>query len=218
MLTDIPGISRLIKYRQIINSAGKTQVRGCQLLRYEPQFSKYEIGDFTYGIGSYGNCSPEILDKEEAVTLKIGKFCSFAEAVTIMLGNADHRPDFVTTYPFNTLFREFAGVPKFPSTKGNIIIGNDVWVCRGALILSGISIGDGAIIGANSVVTHNIEPYTIVAGNPARTIRKRFDEKTISALLKIQWWNWNIGRIQENVPLLLSNKIEEFIERNSPQT
>ncbi len=212
----LPGISELIKYRNNTKSPGKTRVNSGQLLRFQPQFLMDDIGDFTFGAGSFGHCSPEVLNREQGVTLKIGKFCSFARGTTIMLGNADHRSDFVTTYPFNILFKEFSKIPRFSSSKGDVVIGNDVWVARGALIMSGVSIADGAIIGANSVVTHNVEPYTIVAGNPAKPIRKRFDTKTIDALLKIRWWNWSIQRIQENVPLLLSDRIELFIKKNLP--
>lgn len=207
-------ILRLLRYCQTGKSLGQTKMKNCQLLRYVPQLSKYDIGDFTYGVGAPGICSPKVETWGDAATLKIGKFCSFAPNVTIMLGNGDHRPDFVTTYPFNILFDEFSHIPKFPATKGDVIIGNDVWVCQGALILSGVTIGDGAVIGANSVVTKEVEPYSIVAGNPAKQVRKRFDQKTIDALLDIRWWNWNIRQIQRNMPTLLSNRVNEFIEKN----
>ena len=146
-------------------------------------------------------------------TLRIGSFCGIGPNVTILLG-LEHRPDWVTIYPFNRFLSEYIDLKGNPATKGPVVIGNDVWIGMNSFILSGVTIGDGAVIGACSVVTRNVGPYTIVAGNPAKVIRKRFDQETIDKLLKIKWWDWNIERIKENMPLLLSNKLEEFIEKN----
>ena len=179
------------------------------LLSLNPKLKKYEVGKF-----SYADQPPTVLNFGGANSvLKIGNFCSIAAGVTIMLGG-EHHPEWITTYPFNLALEDITCEDPNPYTKGDVIIGNDVWIGRKALILSGVHIGDGAIIGARSVVAKDVEPYSIVAGNPARLIRKRFDDKTIEKLLKIKWWDWDLEKIKENVPLLLSNNIKKFIEDN----
>ena len=165
------------------------------------------IGEFTYG-------EPEVSQWDEDAILKIGKFCSIAANVNILMGG-DHPIDWVTTYPFNIIFDEFNYISGSPISKGDVIIGNDVWIGKGALILSGVAIGDGAIIGAHSVVTKNVEPYAIVAGNPASQIRKRFSDSIIEELLSIRWWDWNLEKINENIPLMLSPDIQVFIDKNA---
>jgi acetyltransferase-like isoleucine patch superfamily enzyme len=181
-----------------------------QLLSLNPKLQRYSIGRF-----SYGDPEPSVIDDpyNPQATLRIGNFCSIAANVTILLGD-EHRMDWVTTYPFNMVLNEFGKMKGQSRTKGSVIIGNDVWIGMNAFILSGVSIADGAVIGACSVVTKNVEPYTIVAGNPARIIGKRFDQETINKLLRIKWWDWSIERIKTNMPLLLSDRIEEFLEKN----
>jgi acetyltransferase-like isoleucine patch superfamily enzyme len=172
-----------------------------------PKYANYSVGEFSYG-------EPTILSWGEKATLTIGNFCSIAGGVTILLGG-EHRPDWVTTFPFNKFFEEFQAITGHPATKGDVIIGNDVWIGMNVLILSGVTIGDGSVVGANSVIARDVAPYSIVAGNPAKPVRKRFDQATIDKLLKIKWWNWDIQRIKENVPLMLSNKVKEFAETNT---
>jgi acetyltransferase-like isoleucine patch superfamily enzyme len=181
------------------------------LLSLNPELSKYEIGKF-----SYGDRSPVVLNFGGLNSiLKIGNFCSIATGVTIMLGG-EHHAEWITTYPFNLVLENVHCQNPNPYTKGDVIIGNDVWIGRKTLILSGVTIGDGAIVGARSVVTKDVAPYSIVAGNPAKLIRKRFDEKTIEKLLEIKWWNWDLEKIKKNLPLLLSNNIEQFLADNCP--
>jgi acetyltransferase-like isoleucine patch superfamily enzyme len=172
-----------------------------------PKYKKYKIGRYTYG-------KPLVLDWNENSTLKIGSFCSISGNVTILLGG-NHRPDWVTTYPFNKIFKEFKHIKGHPNTKGDVIIGNDVWIGYGATILSGITIGDGAVIGPDTVVTKSVQPYSIVVGSPGRVIRKRFDDSTIKKLLQIKWWDWDIGKIKRNIPLMLDKDIDNFIKKNS---
>ena len=126
----------------------------------------HEIGDYSYFGGK-----PRILDWNNNAKLKIGKFCSIAENVKIFL-NADHRIDWITTYPPNLVCKDLSKIKGHPTTKGDIIIGNDVWIGAGASILSGVKIGDGAVIGAHAIVTKDVEPYSVVAGNPAVKIRE----------------------------------------------
>ena len=173
--------------------------------RKDRWLAQYAIGEWTYGL-------PKVFDWGEGATLKIGRFCSISDDVTIMLGG-EHRVDWVTTYPFNKVFSKAAGFTGHPRSRGDVIIGNDVWIAQGSLILSGVTIGDGAVIGADSVVTKNVPPYAIVAGNPAHLIRYRFDEATIAALQRIAWWNWPLTQIEEAWPLLLSPDIGSFIAR-----
>jgi len=165
-----------------------------------------EVGDYTYG-------SPKILHWGEEAKIKIGKFCSIADEVVIFLGG-NHRIDWITTYPFSALsieWPEASNIVGHPVTKGDVIIGNDVWIGYGATIMSGITIGDGAVIGARSVVTKNVAPYSIFAGNPAKEIKKRFDDKTIEKLLNLKWWDWSIEKIKKNVRVLCSDNFNEIL-------
>ena len=170
------------------------KVRDNLYMQNNPKYANYSIGRFTYG-------EPLVLEWGEGATLSIGSFCSIAPDVTILLGG-NHRGDWVTTFPFNILFDDFKYISGHPATKGNVIMGNDIWIGSGTLILSGISIGDGAIIAARSVVTKDVEPYAVVGGNPARKIKARFSDETIEKLLAIKWWEWDIVRIK-NTPFLL---------------
>jgi acetyltransferase-like isoleucine patch superfamily enzyme len=163
-------------------------------------FPQYEIGR-----GSYGN-NLSVVTWGEGAKLKIGAFCSFADSVKILLGG-EHRTDWVTTYPFTALWG--INFPGHPRTKGDVIVGNDVWVGMEALILSGVTIGDGAVIGARSVVSKNVAPYEIVAGNPARHVRYRFDAKKVrDALVKMAWWDWEDEKIRKRMHFLLSDDVE----------
>lgn len=172
-------------------------------MNQNPKFAKYEIGDWTYG-------NPYIKSWDEKTRLRIGKFCSIAGNVQILLGG-EHRKDWVTTYPFNKFFMEAINIEGHPFTKGDIIIGNDVWICQNAIILSGVRIGNGAIIGAGSVVTRDIPAYALAVGIPAKVISFRFSSNQIASLEQIAWWDWDINKIIESIPLLLSNDIDKFI-------
>lgn len=165
-----------------------------------------ELGDYTYG-------TPRLLTWDKSTKVKIGNFCSIANDVRFFLGG-NHRLDWVTTYPFPAFFQEAKHIEGHVSSKGDIIVGNDVWLGNNAAILSGVNIGDGAVIGANCVVSKNVEPYSIVVGNPQRTVRKRFTDKQINQLLRIKWWFWDIEKIKANLHLLCSENIDEFIEKN----
>jgi acetyltransferase-like isoleucine patch superfamily enzyme len=128
----------------------------------------------------------------------------------IFLGG-EHRPDWVTTYPFSEKWRCAKHYKGHPKTKGDVVIGHDVWIGSNATILSGVSIGSGAVIGCHAVVGRDVEPYSIVCGNPAKLIRKRFSDEVISQLLEINWWLWPREAVAEGMSMLLSNNVEEFI-------
>jgi len=166
----------------------------------------YRIGEFTYG-------RPKVIAFTKDTKLIIGKFCSIAANVKIVLG-ADHRMDWVSTYPFPALGKiwpEADGMKGHPASKGDVVIGNDVWIAEGAVILSGVKIGDGAVIGSQAVVSKDVAPYAVVSGNPARFVKNRFDEDTIKMLLQIQWWNWPVEKIRQHLHLICSRKIDEFL-------
>lgn len=146
--------------------------------------------------------------------LKIGKFCSIACGAKFLFTSANHTMRSLSTYPFPIFFEEWGldvnNITSAWDNRGGIVIGNDVWIGFEAVILSGVTIGDGAIIGTRAVVTNNVPPYTIVGGVPARLIRKRFSDDLISELLKMQWWNWSQDRIQRNIHLIQSGRIGEL--------
>ena len=146
--------------------------------------------------------------------LIIGKFCQIASGVEFIMNGANHQMNAVTTFPFYTLEGWDMEPPLMDDLplKGDTVIGNDVWIGQNAVILPGVHIGDGAIIGANSVVGSNVEPYTLVAGNPARVIRKRFDDELIGYLLAFKWWDKSIEEINGLIPILTSSDLESVKE------
>lgn len=141
--------------------------------------------------------------------LIIGKFCMIGSGVTFIMNGANHLTDAVTAYPFAIFDNgwENAMEGKTYPVKGDTVIGNDVWIGYNATIMPGVQIGDGAIIGTNSTVTKNVEPYAMVGGNPAKEIKKRFTQDQINILLQLKWWDWNIEKITENLHLLTGNNI-----------
>ena len=142
--------------------------------------------------------------------LIIGKFCMIASDVTFIMNGANHLTDAISSYPFSIFGGDWSDAmegKKFPS-KGDTIIGNDVWIGYDATIMPGVKVGDGAIIASKSVVTKDVSPYSIVGGNPAKEIRKRFTDEKIASLLKLSWWNWPIEKITANIKNLTGNNID----------
>jgi chloramphenicol O-acetyltransferase type B len=172
-------------------------------LMLAPRFPQHAIGR-----GSYGDL--RVIEFGEGAKLRVGAYCSFAKGVQIFLGG-EHRTDWVTTYPFSALNPRFRSIRGHPKTRGDVLIGNDVWIGREAMVMSGVTIGDGAVVGARSVITRNIPPYTIAAGNPGQIVRQRFTAEVIERLLAQSWWNWPEARVERAVPLLLSGDIEGFL-------
>lgn len=176
------------------------------------------IGDYTY---YDDNKDPTGFEKNNVLfnypefgdKLIIGKFCSIASQTKFIMGSANHRISSVTTYPFNVFGGAWQeNTPDHLSQlpfKGDIIIGNDVWIGRECIIMPGVKIGDGAIIGAYSVVTKDVPPYSVVGGNPARIIKKRFNDELIDILLKIKWWDFDDEKLVEFLPLLCDSDLEK---------
>lgn len=148
---------------------------------------------------------------------RVGDFTQIGGDVVLMLGG-NHRTDWITAYHFRLqLGLGGATHDDLSTTRGDIIIGNDVFIGRGATILSGVRVGNGAIVGAEAVVTKEVRPYAVVAGNPAVEIRRRFSDAQVDALERIAWWDWPLERIVEQVPWLNSTKIDAFIAEFDPQ-
>ena len=169
------------------------------------------VGDFTYIADSEFESHVTHLYPWNNDKLIIGKFCQIAAGVEFVMNGANHQMNAVSTFPFYTLagWNMKAPAPADMPLKGYTVIGNDVWIGQNATILPGVHIGDGAIIGASSVVGSDVEPYTIVAGNPAQFIRKRFDEELTNLMLEWRWWDKPIEEINALIPVLTSSDLTE---------
>jgi len=173
-----------------------------------------EAGLYTYGHGNI-----RTVTHGSNAKLKLGKFCSIAVDQTAFLGG-NHRIDWVTTFPFSHTATDTFDVGPIighPSTKGDIIIGNDVWLGQGCTLMSGINIGDGAVIAAHSHVVKDIAPYTLAGGNPARPIKLRFEQRIVDALMELKWWDLEVDVIKTIVPDLCLepnyDKLQELIQK-----
>lgn len=162
------------------------------------------IGDHTYGV-------PDIIDPNND-NIQIGKFCSIAIGSSIICGN--HNMKFISSYPFKSIWnQQWRALDNINDhvSKGKTIIGNDVWIGKSSFIIDGVTIGDGAIIAAGTVVTKDVPPYAVVAGNPGKIVKFRFNPIQIEQLLKIQWWNWDEDKIDDALLLMMSEDIDKFI-------
>lgn len=171
--------------------------------RFRKRFPTYAIGAGTYGM-------PVVHDWSEGTTLRIGSYCSIAENVQIFLGG-QHRIDWVSSYPFPAYLPEAAHIHAFGGSRGNVVIGSDVWLCSNCTILSGVTIGHGAVIASGAVVSRDVPPYAVMAGNPAQQVRWRFDKETRAALLDCAWWEWPEAEIRQIVDKLCSDDLAGFI-------
>lgn len=173
------------------------------------------VGRYSYYSGyyhghSFDDCARFLLPDADADKLVIGSFCSIGSgAAFIMAGNQGHRHDWASSFPFFYMpeMPEFAGAIDAFAPAGDTIIGNDVWIGTEAIVMPGVRIGHGAVIGTRALVTRDVEPYTIIGGNPGKPIRKRFDEAQIAMLLEMAWWDWPEERLQAAMPLLCSGDI-----------
>ena len=200
------GLSFLKSLVRAYRSRMDLRRRTLRRMELQKDYQRFEMGRYSYG-------NPKIHFDSSGVRLCVGQFCSIGEDVTIFLGG-EHRPDWITTYPFSLMIPGESHHEGHHKTKGDVIIGNDVWLGFGSTLLSGVRIGDGAVIGAGAVVAKDIPPYAIAVGNPARVIRTRFSPEQIDALLRIKWWDWPMDKIQAQLPLLLSGQIDQFIAKH----
>ncbi len=172
-----------------------------------------EVGDYTYYDDIRGD-KPLEFEKNVIHSMQeklvIGKFCSIGAETVFVMSGGNHRLDNVSTYPFGLMGSGWEIVPYEPDLRGDIVVGNDVWIGFRATILGGVTVGDGAVIGAGAVVTSDVPPYAVVVGNPARVVRRRFDDETIDMLLKVRWWDWSPEKITQNVKILASPSVERL--------
>lgn len=163
------------------------------------------VGNFTYGI-------PIISNYTENYKIEIGNFCCISNNVTFIIGGQHHMEN-VSQYAVMPQLKETFKIDYSDHPAKPLIIGNDVWIGEGATIMQGVKIGDGAVIGTRSVVTKDVPPYAIVAGNPAKIIRYRFNDEVIESLERIKWWDWPTDKIIEFFPLIISDDVDLFIEK-----
>ena len=177
----------------------------CREVKHDKDKTKIYYKKFSYGVDRI-----RVLSWGATEEIYIGNYCSLAVGLTIWTGGNHIWKDSITTYPFGlihkNIFNKFDDSliqkAKENRSNGNVIIGNDVWIGRGVTIMSGVNIGDGAIIATNSHLVKDVPPYAVVGGNPAKIIKYRFDEEKIKKLLKIKWWDWNPSKVNDNVMLL----------------
>lgn len=202
----------------------KSYPRGndCQTiyLKEAVQGPNIEVGDFTI----YNDFvhDPRDFQKNNVLyhypvngdKLTVGKFCSIACGAKFLMTSANHAMGSLSTYVFPIFYEEWGHgmeVTEAWDKRGDIVIGNDVWIGYEAVILSGVTIGDGAIVGARSVVTRDVPPYTIVGGVPARPIRRRFGQETIDALLELRWWDWPLEKLSKNIRAIQHGDLEALL-------
>lgn len=176
-----------------------------------------QVGDYTYydDFEDVANFEKNVKYHFDFIgdKLIIGKFCMIASDVKFIMNGGNHLTEALSAYPFEIFGNGWEGAMdgKTYPHKGDICIGNDVWIGYNATIMAGVTVGDGAIIAANATVTKDVSPYSIVGGNPAQEIKKRFSEDIISQLLSLQWWNWEIDKITRNIPYLTDNQLDKLI-------
>lgn len=189
---------------RLVSAFRRRVLRRPHELMLAPRYPQYSIGR-----GSYGR--PVIKDFGDGGTLRIGTYSSFADGVQIFLGG-EHRMDWASTYPFTAFEARFSDIKGHPRSRGDVVIGSDVWIGGEALILSGVTIGHGAVVGARAVIARDVPPYGVVAGNPATLLKHRFPPETVARLLALAWWDWPPERVAAAVPRLLSSDIEAFLD------
>lgn len=175
------------------------------------------VGDYSYYDDDEGaeKFEEHVTHHYESIgdRLIIGKFCAIAKGIEFIMNGANHRMSSITTYPFNIMANGWEKATpdlKELPIKGDTVLGNDVWIGQNVTVLPGVHIGDGAIIGANSVVSKDVPPYCVAAGNPIKIVRKRFCDETIALLLEIKWWDWSAEKIFARLNVLCSGDVSKI--------
>lgn len=173
------------------------------------------VGDYTYYDDPAGpeRFESNVLYHFDFVgdRLVIGKFCSIAQGATFIMNGGNHRTDWFTNYPFPIFGHGWeVAMPEGWPDKGDTRIGNDVWIGNGAVFMPGVEVGDGAVVASRAVVTKDVPPYSVVGGNPAQVIRRRFDEATVEALLEMRWWDWAVEDITRNLPAICGARLDDL--------
>lgn len=196
-----PALRGLLRKR--LNPHNQTRLHLAALIARRP--GQIAVGAWTYG-------RPKVRFPESGARLTIGRYGSIADGVEILLGG-NHRTDWVTTYPFPALpglWPEAAGIVGSHTTRGDVVIGHEVWLGSQSMVLSGVTIGTGAVVAARAVVTRDVPPYAIVGGNPARVLRMRFEEAEIASLLASRWWELPREDVLQLMPVLMSGRVADL--------
>jgi chloramphenicol O-acetyltransferase type B len=186
----------------------RKHLRQMDKLERGPERFRLKYPNHSFGVGTYG--TPEVVDFDSDSVLKVGSYTSIAAGVQVLLGG-EHRTDWVTTYPFPAMVDQVKDISDYSPSKGDVVIGSDCWICTNAVILSGVTIGHGAIVAAGAMVCRDVAPFSVVGGNPCKFIRWRFDEPTREALLQAAWWDWPMDEVKSVARTLCSDDIEAFL-------
>lgn len=192
---------------KLLSRSARKRIRNTPKLYRNTLKLRERYPHYTFGDGTYGK--PKVHDWNEGTKLHVGAYTSIAGDVDIYLGGR-HRTDWITSYPFPLQMKELSHIRDATGSNGDVIIGNDCWICSKAMILSGLTIGDGAIVAAGAVVTKDVPAYAVVGGNPARLIRWRFEEPIRQMLQESAWWDWPAEEIKAIAPLLCTSDFDAF--------
>lgn len=191
------------------NRATRKRLRAMDKLQRAPEKIRLHYPRYTVGVGTYG--IPEVFEFGDDTVLRIGSYTSIAAGVRVLLGG-EHRTDWLTTYPFPAMMKGLEDIKDYAPSKGDVVIGSDCWICAGAMILSGVTIGHGSIVAAGAVVTRDVAPFSVVGGNPCKFIRWRFDEEVRLLLLDAAWWDWPMDEVKAIARTLSSDDLPALLE------
>ncbi len=191
------------------NRATRKRLRRMDKMERAPEKIRLQYPRYTVGVGTYG--IPEVFEFGDDTVLRIGSYTSIAAGVRVLLGG-EHRTDWLTTYPFPAMMKGLEDIKDYAPSKGDVVIGSDCWICAGAMILSGVTIGHGSIVAAGAVVTRDVAPFSVVGGNPCKFIRWRFDEEIRQLLLDAAWWDWPMEEVKALSRTLSSNDLPALLE------
>lgn len=193
----------LLKTRKV-----RRQLRKMDKLERHAEKIRLKYPRAVVGVGTYG--IPDIVDFGDNSILRVGSYTSIAEGVKILLGG-EHRTDWITTYPFPAMVEQASDIQDYAPSKGDVVIGSDCWICANAVIVSGVTIGHGAIVGAGAMVVRDVAPYSVVGGNPCKFIRWRFEEDVRDLLLQAAWWDWPMEEVKSVARTLCSSDVDAFL-------